>query len=155
MLTLLRAAVAAAVLIAAILPLQAAKGEPGVVKVQHILIGFKKSIPGKELERTRGQAKTLAGELLDRAQAGEDFDALVKQYTDEQHPGIYVLSNDGVPKPAGGHARKDMALRFGDVAFKLEVGEVGLAAHHATLCPFGYHVIKRLPLDEEKPAGGS
>jgi hypothetical protein len=34
--------------------------------------------------------------------------------------------------------------RFGDVAFGLAVGEVGLAAYHAATSPYGWHVIKRL-----------
>lgn len=131
-------------LVVAVLPGLAGKKEPDRVKVQHILIGYKSSIPGQELDRTRRDAKLLAYELLDRAQAGEDFDALVKEYTNENYPGYYLLTNVDTPAVRGGYKRVDMALRFGDVSFSLEVGEVGLATHHATLSPFGYHIIKRI-----------
>ena len=40
--------------------------------------------------------------------------------------------------------REQMAPAFGDVGFKLEVGEVGLAEPNATTSPFGYHIIKRI-----------
>ena len=37
-----------------------------------------------------------------------------------------------------------MVAAFGDVAFELEVGEVGLAKYHAGNSPYGWHVILRL-----------
>jgi len=126
-------------------PLVAKKAdEPDVVTVQHILIGFKKTVPNKKLERTKKEAETLALELLERAKAGEDFDGLVKQYTDDSHPGIYVMTNFDMPKRGGGLGREAMVTRFGDVAFSLEVGEVGLAKYHYGSSPYGWHVIKRL-----------
>jgi len=120
------------------------EGEPQRVVVQHILIGYKRSVPGKTLERSRERAKALAEELLERARAGEDFDALVKQYTDDKYPGRMVLTNDDAAVVAGGTRRDQIVPRFGDVSFSLAPGEVGLAAHHAALSQFGWHVIKRL-----------
>jgi hypothetical protein len=122
----------------------AKKDEPARVVVQHLLIGFKKSVPGKDVQRSRKEAEVLAGELLERARGGEDFEALVREHTDDSFPGIYVLVNAGSPRTSGSFRRADMAARFGDVAFGLAVGEVGLAAHHAALSPYGWHVIKRL-----------
>lgn len=124
---------------------RAAREEPDVVVVQHILIGFKGSVRGKAIERTKKEAKALADELLLRARSGaEDFDALVKQYTDDRHPGIYKLTNRGAPRMNGAYQRDDMAGRFGDVAFSLAVGEFGLAEYSATASPYGWHLIKRL-----------
>lgn len=120
------------------------KDEPDRVTVQHVLIGFKRSVPNKKLDRTKKEAKALADELLQRATEGEDFSALVKEYTDDNYPGIYTLTNTEAPRVPGGRQRKDMVARFGDVAFRLEVGEVGLAAYHGGLSPYGWHVIKRL-----------
>jgi parvulin-like peptidyl-prolyl isomerase len=40
--------------------------------------------------------------------------------------------------------RSQVVAKFGDLAFRLEVGEVGLASYHAALSPYGWHVIKRL-----------
>jgi foldase protein PrsA len=118
--------------------------EPDRVVVQHVLIGFKHSIPNKTLERSKAQARQLAEDLLRRARDGEDFDALVRQYTDDRHPGIYVLTNHKAPRTTGARTRDEMVPRFGDVAFRLEVGEVELAEYHAALCPYGWHVLKRL-----------
>jgi len=121
------------------------KDEPDVVVVQHILIGLKKSIPGKKLERTKSEARALAEELLERARSGEEeFDALVEEYTDDRHPGIYKLTNDEAPRMAGARMRREMVPGFGDVAFGLQVGEVGLAAYSAGMSPYGWHVIRRL-----------
>jgi len=134
-----------AVLLGSVTGLQAKrKDEPDVVVVQHILIGFKKSVAGKELERTKKEAAALAEELLQRAQAGEEFDALVKEYTDDQYPGVYRLTNFDAPLMQDSHERKSMAANFGAVAFELEVGEVGLAKFHPGNSPYGWHVIKRL-----------
>jgi foldase protein PrsA len=120
------------------------KDEPDVVVVQHILIGFKKSVRGKELERTKKEAAALAEQLLERARAGEDFDAMVKEYTDDQYPGVYRLTNFDAPLMQNSHERKSMVANFGAVAFELEVGEVGLAKYHPGNSPFGWHIIKRL-----------
>jgi hypothetical protein len=118
--------------------------EPDHVTVQHILIAFGRSIPGREIERSKEEAESLARELLARARAGEDFAGLVKEYSDDQFPGIYKLANRGVKPEPGERRRYDMVTYFGNVAFGLQVGEVGLAEHHPTRCPYGWHVIKRL-----------
>jgi hypothetical protein len=118
--------------------------QPDVVVVQHILIGFKKTVPGKKLERTKKEAAALAQELLERAQAGEDFDALVREYTDDRPPGIMKITNKGAPLMANSLTRDDVVPYFGDVSFNLQVGEVGLAKYHPGNSKFGWHVIKRL-----------
>jgi hypothetical protein len=119
--------------------------EPDFIRVQHILISFKGRIPGKPpLERTKKQADALADKLLARAQDGEEFDALVREYTDDKHPGIYDLVNAKAPLRSGARQRKEMVPKFGDVAFRLEVGEIGLVRFNSMTSPYGWHVIKRL-----------
>ena len=76
--------------------------------------------------------------------AGEDFDALVKEYTNDSHPGIYTMVNRGVAQPPGVSKRGDMAVNFGDISFRLDLGEIGMAKFHAELSPFGWHIIKRI-----------
>ena len=123
-----------------------AREEADRVVVQHVLIGIKGKVAGKPITRSKKDARELAYEILDRAEAGEDFDALVKEYTDDRYPGRYVLINhdvSGLPKE-GEYARGDMAIKFGDLAFRLKVGEFGVATYHAVSSPYGYHVIKRL-----------
>ena len=133
-----------AVLICA--PPSFARQEPDKVLVQHVLIGIKGKVAGKQIARSKKQARELAYEILDRAEAGEDFDELVKEYTDDRYPGRYILFNRGVTAlPGDGeYARNDMAVKFGDLAFRLKVGEFGIATYHAVSSPYGYHVIKRL-----------
>jgi hypothetical protein len=120
------------------------KDEPDVVVVQHILIGFKKTVRGKKLDRSKRDAAELAQELLERAQAGEDFDAMVKEYTDDRYPGVYRVTNRGAPLMEKSFSRDQVAVCFGDVAFRIAIGEVDLGKYHAGNCPMGYHVIKRL-----------
>ncbi len=123
------------------------KDEPDQVTVQHILIGYKRSVPDQKLDRTKAEAKALAEELTNRARTLEDpseFTALVEEYTNDSPPGIYILINDGADPVPRSRKRRDMVAAFGDVAFELEVGEVGLAKYHAGNSPYGWHVILRL-----------
>lgn len=121
----------------------AKKEEPRYVTVQHVLIGFKGSVRGKNITRTKEEARALAEDVLRRAKAGEDFDALVRENTDDSPPGIYKMSNHGVPALPGSRARGRMVAAFGDVGFPLEVGGIGMAAHDLTKSPYGWHIIKR------------
>ena len=118
----------------------------GVITVQHVLIGFQGSVPGKPITRTRDEAKTLAEELFQKAKAGEDFDAMVKQYTDDSHPGIYSMADSGIPAdPAKGvYPRNGMIPAFGNVGFALKAGEIGMAAYDEQASPYGWHIIKRI-----------
>ena len=118
--------------------------EPEHVQVQHILISFTGKVRGKDIKRTEGKAKKLAYELLERVNKGEDFDALVKEHTDDAHPGIYGLANIGVKPEAGEFPRTGMVRGFGNVAFKLKVGEIGISDYEQKDSPFGWHIIKRL-----------
>lgn len=120
--------------------------EPDRVEVQHILISFKGAIPDDKVTRTRGEAEALAKELFARAKANEDFDALVKEYTDDQHPGIYRISNTGISPDAVNkeYSREKMVKAFGDVSFSLKVGEIGIANYDPATSKYGWHIIKRL-----------
>ena len=119
---------------------------PEHIEVQHVLIGFQGSIPGKTVTRTKAEAEKLAQEVLDKARKGENMDALVQKYTDDQYPGVYDLANDGVtPDPAKGeYKRSGMVKGFSDAAFGLSVGNVGISNYDPSSSPFGWHIIKRL-----------
>lgn len=120
--------------------------EPERVTVQHILVAFAGTVPGKDITRSQEDARALAEELLERAKGGEDFDALVKQYTDDSHPGIYaVVNRGGEANPEMQiFARETMVPSFGDVVFSLEAGEIGLAPYDKNKSKYGWHIIKRL-----------
>src|SRR5262245_58761217 len=117
---------------------------PEHVQVQHILIGFAGSVPGKDVKRTREEAKKLAYEILDRARTGEDFGALVQKYTDDSPPGIYGMSGRGVAPAPGEYSRDGMVPAFGNVGFAISPGNIGIADYDPASSPYGWHVIKRL-----------
>lgn len=114
------------------------------IQVQHVLISYKDGgIPG--VSRSADEAEDRAAEVWAKAKAGEDFDALVKKYTDDQYPGIYGMTQRGQGDQANNIFRRgDMVAAFGEVGFRLNVGEVGVALLHPQKSPFGYHIIKRL-----------
>lgn len=120
--------------------------EPDYITVQHILIAFAGTVPGKEITRTQGEAEVLANSLFERAQGGEDFDLLVKQFTDDAAPGIYKMANRGVQADPDQqiYPRDGMVPAFGDVGFPLQVGEIGMAPYDPKTSPYGWHIIKRL-----------
>jgi|RhiMethySRZTD1v2_1073278.scaffolds.fasta_scaffold351000_2 hypothetical protein len=121
--------------------------EPDYITVQHCLIAFKGSLPKPTVTRTKEEAKTLAYEILEKARKGEDFDALVKQYTDDAAPGIYTMANTGkpprnpIPKE---FPRGKMVAAFGDTGFPLPVGGYGIADYDPKKSPYGWHIVKRI-----------
>lgn len=120
--------------------------EPEHVEVQHILVSFHSAIPDEKVTRTEAEAETLAKELLARAKAGEDFETLVEEYTDDQHPGIYRLSNIGITPDVANQefSREKMVKAFGDVSFSLNINEIGMANYNPGASKYGWHIIKRL-----------
>jgi hypothetical protein len=120
--------------------------QPDHIAVQHILIGFEGSVPGKGITRTQEEAGELAAQILERTRGGEDFDALVKEYTDDAYPGIYKMANRGVEPDMANKVfpRDGMVKAFGDVGFPLAVGEIGMAAYDPKASPYGWHIIKRV-----------
>jgi foldase protein PrsA len=120
--------------------------EPVHVTVQHILIAFQGTIPDAGITRSLTDAQKLAQELLMRARQGEDFDALVRQYTNDAYPGIYSMANAGTAPDAANQefSRTRMVKAFGDVSFGLKVGEIGMAVYDHVTSKYGWHIIKRL-----------
>lgn len=119
---------------------------PDRVAVQHVLIAFRGSIPEEKVTRSREEAQALALEVFERAKRGENFDKLVKSYTDDEYPGIYRMTNFGLPfsKEKGEYPRAGMVWSFGEVGFDLSVGGIGLAVYDPGNSKYGWHIIKRL-----------
>ena len=167
-------------------------------RIQHVLISFAGT--RTEATRTKEEAEKLAMDILARAQAGEDFDALVMEYTDDpggkstEPRGSYSMMNTGRRNVEADEAsaviqkeaeaiqqgliarvqskeitmeeaqaefrkiteplvlklsaiqwfpREQMVPGFGNIGFKLKVGEVGISNYHQADSPFGWHIIKR------------
>ncbi len=124
--------------------LAAAKGQPSVVEVQHVLIGFKSSSLQDKATRNFAAAIRLARRVHRLANKGDDFDALVKQYTDDEYPGVFRVTNYGVATSGDQVNRKSLVSAFGDTGFALKVGEVGATDFDLKASPSGFHIIKRL-----------
>lgn len=117
--------------------------EPDRIVVQHILISFAGT--RTTATRSKAEAEKLAGEVMERVKKGEDFDTLMKELSDDPGPGIYGMCNHGQnPRSRDETPRQRMVPAFGNVGFKLAVGEVGMAPHDPAASPFGWHLIKRL-----------
>ena len=117
------------------------------VKVQHILVGVKTSNPRTNaFKYDEPGAMKVAADLYRQIQEGADFNGLVVAgNSDDPGAGIYTMITKGRPNFAQGiYPRGQMAKVFGDVAWRLEVGEVGVGGFHAKNSPFGIHIIKRL-----------
>ena len=128
------------------------KKEPDFITVQHILIGYKGSVPGKPISRSKDDAKKLAEQVFEQAKKKPDeFDAMVKKHTNDAHPGIYHMANAGQKGDLTSGDVKTMIFErgkmvgaFGNVGFKLEVGDVGMAPFDEKESPYGWHIIKRI-----------
>lgn len=119
----------------------AAKSEHGekFIQVEHILIAFDGAMRSTQT-RSKDQAEALTADILEQIQDGADFSALRKMHSNDPGGGIYGMSMDG----SQGFPRAQMAKLFGDVGWRLEVGEVGVAPYHQIKSGFGWHIIKRL-----------
>jgi parvulin-like peptidyl-prolyl isomerase len=126
-------------------PEKAANGQPAVITVQHVLISFQGS-ERSEQKRSQAEAEKLAFEIVNRAKGGEDFEKLMKEFSNDPGGGTYTLVNEGLSanQSAGEYDRRGMVPAFGDVGFRLAVGEVGLADYDLKTSPFGLHIIKRI-----------
>lgn len=115
------------------------------VEVSHILIAYSGAMRAAEtVTRTQEEAKALAEEVATKAQEGEDFASLARQYSDDasnsQSGGVLQV-------PAG---QGTYVEGFENAALGLE--EVGQVSDIVET-PFGYHIIKAnsiTPASEEK-----
>jgi len=124
-------------------PEKLANGEPAVITVKHVLIAFE-GAQRSEQKRSRAEAEKVAFEAINRAKGGEDFDKIMKELSSDPGEGTYTLVNTGITPGPGEFDRSGMVPAFGDVGFRIAVGEVGLADYDPKGSPFGLHIIKRV-----------
>lgn len=110
------------------------------LQAKHILINTLDE-SGAALEAEAAAEKlSLAEDILARAQAGEDFDALIAEYGED--PGM-SSNPDGYIFTEG-----DMVDEFYQGTLALEENGISGLVESA----YGYHIIKRMPLDESRVA---
>ena len=124
---------------------KASNSEPDYITVQHCLIGFRGSVPGKPINRSKEEARALASQLLAEVKAGANFEEVVRKNTNDSPPGVYKMANYGkMTTEKGMFDRDGMVPAFGNTGFPLQVGEFGLAEYDSRESPFGWHIIKRI-----------
>lgn len=113
------------------------------IEVQHLLVGVTNPrLP--DVNRNEFEAREIAAEFYARILNGEDLDALVNEFTNDSPPGIYAMTTGKGSKDPLVLPRTMMVPAFGNVGWRLEVGEVSVAPFDKKSSPFGFHIIKRL-----------
>ena len=128
------------------------KVEKDYAQVKHILVLSQPEQPtdeeGKEIdtEKYKKDAKAKADEVLKKALAGEDFDALVKEYGEDpgmtNSPDGYIIDKDGY----GIDGQSQMVPEFTEGTFKVAAGEINAELVESS---YGWHIIKRVSIDKE------
>ena len=111
--------------------------EDNYITAKHILITTVDPASG-ETKRTDEEAKKEAQSILDRTNAGEDFDTLMNQYSEDtglsNNPNGYTFTEG------------QMLTEFYDGAKALAEDEVSELVKSS----YGYHIIKRVKLDDSQ-----
>jgi len=100
------------------------------ITVKHILLTFPEGVTKESDAEAKAETLKKAEEVLAKAKAGDDFDALIEEYNQDPGQGKngYTFSNDGT-----------MVQEFADAAFKLEIDKISEIVETS----YGYHIIKR------------
>ena len=111
--------------------------EDNYITAKHILITTVDPASG-ETKRTDEEAKKEAQSILDRINAGEDFDTLMNQYSEDT----------GLSNNSNGYTFTEgqMVTEFYDGAKALAEDEVSELVKSS----YGYHIIKRVKLDDSQ-----
>ena len=108
-------------------------------QVQHVLVGWSDLAPNygsgidaRAANRSREEADQLARLILKRARSGDDFRALMKEFSED--PGS---APDG--RLYSVNPKASLVQGFKDLGLRLEVGEAGVVETQ-----YGWHIIKRI-----------
>lgn len=114
--------------------------EGEIRKAKHILIMTVDSVTRQpKSEEEMAAAKVLAEDILARVRAGENFDKLMNEYSED--PGLETAP-DGYVFGSG-----EMVPEFEQAVDSVGFGKIAFCESD-----FGYHIIKRLPLSYEDAA---
>ena len=108
-----------------------------IIRAKHILIKF--PVAAEELtDEQKAETLAKAEEVMDKINAGENFDTLVKEYN----------ADAGMPESGYYFGKNEMVIEFETAAYALEENAVSGIVE----TPYGYHIIKRLPLNDDNLA---
>ena len=108
-------------------------GEPAKVGLRHILVKYKGAKnAAASITRSREEACLRALEAREKLRNGADFDAMVKEYSEE--PGAAGRNGS-----LGTVERKDVVKPFADAAFELSINQMSDIVE----TDFGFHLIYR------------
>ena len=108
---------------------------PDAIAAEHILISLTDPETGET--RTADEARALAQEVLDRLNAGENFEDVMNEVSED--PGLASYPNGYI------FVEGQMLQPFYEAALALKEGEVSGLVETTE----GYHIIKRVPVDYE------
>ncbi len=112
----------------------------GYIRVKHVLIQANDP-SAEDYAEKRKQAEDIAA----RAKAGEDFDALIKEFGEdpgmESSPNGYIFDKDGYDLSKS----SQMITEFAEASHALSENGVS----DVVTTPYGFHIIKRFPLDDQ------
>ena len=107
------------------------------VRAKHVLIQFPVNEDGSDVtEEQKAECLAEAETVLEKALAGEDFDALITEYNDD--PGM-TTNTDGYY-----FTYNEMVPEFETATFALEDNGISEIVETS----YGYHIIKKLPVDD-------
>ena len=104
-------------------------------KVKHILIGWKDLESAQDeraKKRTKQEAEALVRSLVKQLQGGADFDALMKQNSEDPGSANGARSYDVSPDA-------QLVIEFKQLGLRLNVNEVGVVQSD-----YGFHIMKRV-----------
>ena len=108
------------------------------VQVRHILIGWKDleeayggQMPDSARARTRADAEAEINSLMGQLKAGADFNALMRQHSEDTGSAASDTPITVTPEPP-------LAIEFRQLALRLQPGEIGVCQTE-----FGFHIIRR------------
>ena len=101
-------------------------------QIKHILIGWKGTDQDPRADkRTKAEAEGVVKGLLAQIKSGADFDALMKQYSED--PGSASLAKAYTVSPDA-----SLVIEFKQLGLRLQLNEVGVVESE-----FGFHIMKR------------
>lgn len=102
-------------------------------KIKHILVGWKGTNQDPRADkRTKAEAEGVVKGILAQLKGGADFDALMKQYSEDPGSAATGKAYDVAPDA-------QLVIEFKQLGLRLQLNEVGVVESE-----FGFHIMKRV-----------